>query len=284
MARRVRALLDGHSPASAALAPAEEVAVERPGWEQLDESDWDRSGSPQPAPESDWSGPARHAVLPGRGGLVGWLQRRGVRIDPGHRGGLAMGVAALIAALVVGWWVLSSRPHAVAVSGSAPSVAPRVTGAAPSSTASSRLVVDVVGKVHHPGVYRLPDGARVDDALHAAGGALPGVDLSSLNLARELSDGEQIAVGVPGAGPPAPAAGAPAAGAGPSAASTSSPIDLNTATLAQLDTLPGVGPVLAQRILDWRTAHGRFDTVDQLRDVTGIGDSRYADLKPLVTV
>lgn len=145
-------------------------------------------------------------------------------------------------------------------------------------------MVDVVGKVRRPGVFRLPDGARVDDALHAAGGALPGVDLSSLNLARKLGDGEQIAVGVPGAGPPAPAAGAPAAGAGPSGASTSSPIDLNTATLEQLDTLPGVGPVLAQRILDWRTAHGRFDTVDQLRDVTGIGDSRYADLKPLVTV
>ena len=198
-----------------------------------------------------------------------------------------MGVAALIAAVVAGWWVLSSRPHAVAVSSSAPSAAPTASSSgARSATPSSRLVVDVVGKVHHPGVYQLPDGARVDDALHAAGGALPGVDLSPLNLARKLSDGEQIAVGVPGAGPApgAPAAGAPAAGTGPAAASTSSPVDLNTATLAQLDTLPGVGPVLAQRIVDWRTAHGRFDSVDQLRDVTGIGDSRFADLKPLVTV
>jgi competence protein ComEA len=216
------------------------------------------------------------------GRLPGWLQRRGIRIDPGRRGGLAMGVAALIAAVVAGWWVLSSRPHAVAVSSSAPSAAPTASSSgARSATPSSRLVVDVVGKVHHPGVYQLPDGARVDDALHAAGGALPGVDLSPLNLARKLGDGEQIAVGVPGA---VPAAGAPAAGTGPPAASTSSPIDLNTATLAQLDTLPGVGPVLAQRIVDWRTAHGRFDSVDQLRDVTGIGDSRFADLKPLVTV
>jgi competence protein ComEA len=142
-----------------------------------------------------------------------------------------------------------------------------------------RVVVDVVGKVRRPGVYRLPDGSRVDDALEAAGGALPGVDLSRLNLARKLADGEQVAVGVAGA---AEAAGPPRTGAVSGAAS--GPIDLNTATVQQLDTLPGVGPVLAQRIVDWRTQHGRFDSVDQLQEVTGIGPSRLADIRSLVTV
>jgi competence protein ComEA len=102
-----------------------------------------------------------------------------------------------------------------------------------------------------------------------------------LNLARKLTDGELVAVGVPGApagGGEAPTGGDPAAGG------AAGPVDLNTATLAQLDTLPGVGPVLAQRILDWRTAHGQFASVDQLGDVPGIGESRMAQLRDLVTV
>jgi competence protein ComEA len=137
-----------------------------------------------------------------------------------------------------------------------------------------------VGKVHHPGVVRLASGSRVEDALRDAGGALPGVDLSSLNLARKVTDGEQIAVGVTGVlADSAPPGGSDSASGAPSAA-----IDLNAASVAQLDTLPGVGPVLAQRIVDWRTAHGRFDSVDQLREVSGIGPSRFDDLKALVTV
>ena len=143
------------------------------------------------------------------------------------------------------------------------------------------MVVDVVGKVRHPGVYRLRGGARVGDALRAAGGPLPAVDLSSLNRARKLSDGEQIAVGVTGA----PAAGpSMPAGAAPGSASGSAPVDLNTASLEQLDGLPGVGPVLAQRIVDWRTAHGQFASVDQLREVSGIGPSKFDDIRGLVTV
>jgi competence protein ComEA len=224
--------------------------------------------------------PARRALDSAGGRLSGWLHRHGLRVDPGHRGGAAMGVAAVVAGLVACWWVFSSRPHAVAVSGGS---APTVAAASPAprpSTGPPSLVVDVVGRVGHPGVYHLRDGARVDDALRAAGGALPGVDVSPLNLARKLTDGEQVAVGVAGAGPPP---GAPPTAAG-SAGSVSALIDLNTASVAQLDTLPGVGPVLAQRIVDWRSAHGRFDSVDQLRDVTGIGESRFADVKALVTV
>jgi competence protein ComEA len=210
-------------------------------------------------------------------GLAGWLERRGIGAQAGGRSAVAIGVAAL-AAVLAGWWLLAGRPHA-----SAEPSSPALSLAAPATSASShaavRVVVDVVGKVRRPGVYRLPDGSRVDDALTAAGGALPGVDLSQLNLASKLTDGEQIAVGMPGA---ASAVGVPGTGAASGAAAA--PVDLNTATVQQLDTLPGVGPVLAQRIVDWRTQHGRFDSVDQLQEVNGIGPSRLADMRPLVTV
>jgi competence protein ComEA len=219
--------------------------------------------------------PGQHALL--SQGLGGWLERRGVRMEAGRRSMVAVGVVAL-AAIVAGWWLLAGRPHASTVPRS-----PALSLAVPATSASPhpavRVVVDVVGKVRRPGVYRLPNGSRVDDALAAAGGALPGVDLSRLNLARKLADGEQVAVGVSGA---AAAAGPPGTGAASGAAS--GPIDLNTATVQQLDTLPGVGPVLAQRIVDWRTEHGRFDSVDQLQEVSGIGPSRLADIRSLVTV
>ncbi len=155
------------------------------------------------------------------------------------------------------------------------------------------LVVSVAGRVAHPGVVRVPDGARVIDVLAAAGGAQPGVDLAGLNLARRVVDGEQIAVGVP----PAPdaaaqplsagAVGAGSAGAAGTGAGASGPaakVDLNTATVAQLDTLPGVGPVTAQHIVDWRTRNGRFVRVDQLREIDGIGERRFQQLRDLVTI
>jgi competence protein ComEA len=137
----------------------------------------------------------------------------------------------------------------------------------------------VTGRVRSPGIHRLPAGARVADALRAAGGVRPGTDIRALNRARLLNDGEQIVVG-----PPAPGAAAgPGTGGvagGPDAAT--GPLSLTTATAGQLDSLPGVGPVLARHIVEYREQHGGFTTVDQLRDIAGIGDRRFADLRPLV--
>ncbi len=151
------------------------------------------------------------------------------------------------------------------------------------------LVVDVVGKVRRPGIQRLPAGSRVTDALEAAGGVVNGTDLRGLNRARLLTDGEQIAVGTVGAGAGAGALGG-AAGSGGSGSSgsgasglASGPVSLNSATEQQLDALPGVGPVLARRIIEFRTRHGGFTSVDQLRQVAGIGERRLADLRSLVT-
>ncbi|GGT08167.1 hypothetical protein GCM10010254_30750 [Streptomyces chromofuscus] len=162
---------------------------------------------------------------------------------------------------------------------------PPVSGAAaPPIGAAARtpvaeIVVDVSGKVREPGVHRLPAGSRVADALKAAGGVRPGTDIDGLNRARFLVDGEQVVVGGPApAAVPAPAGGVPAGGAaGPTA-----PVSLSTATVEQLDTLPGVGPVLAQHIIDYRTRHGGFRSVDELREVNGIGERRFADLRNLV--
>jgi competence protein ComEA len=162
-------------------------------------------------------------------------------------------------------------------SGSAPAIGAVVAGG--SGTGSQFVVVDVAGKVRRPGVVRLPTGSRVVDALRRAGGARRGVDLAGLNLARVLVDGEQILVGVrqaPGV----------AAAAAPSAAATSAGqlVNINTATLDGLEALPGVGPVTAQKILDWRTAHGAFSSVDELLEVDGIGEKTLADLAPYVTL
>lgn len=158
------------------------------------------------------------------------------------------------------------------------------------------MVVDVAGKVRRPGVYTLPAGARVYEALRAAGGVRGHAGTPALNLAAPLQDGEQILVGRP---PAAGSAATTVAGTGGSVTGSApgslagsvsgssvpgAPIDLNTATLEQLEALPGVGPVLGQNILDWRAAHQQFTSVDQLRDVSGIGDVRLAQLSPLVTV
>ena len=223
----------------------------------------------------------------------------GARVNPGRRGVLAMALVTALTVLVAGGWVLAARPHPMLASatpdppaGSAePSLAPGgslkspragSSGGGPAGTGqsgSTLLVVDVAGKVRKPGVYRLPAGARVDDAVRAAGGFLSGVDPVTVNLARKLVDGEQVLVGVVGT-----ATSAGPTGEGATGGASTGLLDLNSATLAQLDALPGVGPVLAQHILDWRTQHGRFDSVDQLNGVSGIGDSKFADLKPLVTV
>jgi competence protein ComEA len=140
----------------------------------------------------------------------------------------------------------------------------------------TELVVAVSGMVNEPGLVRLPVGSRVADAIEAAGGALPEADLDHLNLARKLADGELIAVGLPGA------AGDPGAGEVPGGVPAK--INLNTASQAELETLPGIGPALAQRIIDYRTAQGQFRSVEELRQVSGIGEVRFAELRDLVTV
>ncbi|PSL00965.1 competence protein ComEA [Murinocardiopsis flavida] len=207
--------------------------------------------------------------------------------------GALLGVC-VIAALATGWFLLQSRPEPHAApeprAGSAP---PPVPGASPSGPPqqrpSGKVVVHVGGDVESPGIVTLPAGSRVSDAIKAAGGLLPDADPGLLNLARPVVDGEQILVGAtpspaPGA-PGAPGGAAPAPSGAPVPGAAPSPlIDLNTATLEQLDTLPGVGPVLAERILDFRTENGGFRSIEQLQDVSGIGEKRFADLRDLVSV
>ena len=201
---------------------------------------------------------------------------RDAALAPGRRGVWALAAVAVLVALVAGVAAWQARPDAEPVD-----TATIVDAASPSASVPATPAVAVVavsGRVRRPGLVRLPPGARVADALDAAGGALPGTDLSALNLARKVLDGELIAVGVPG--PPAASSGsgpAPVGGA-------DAPLDLNTATVDQFDALPGVGPVLAERIVAYRTEHGGFRSVDQLREVEGIGDSRFEKLRSLVRV
>ncbi|GGQ63722.1 hypothetical protein GCM10010280_07460 [Streptomyces pilosus] len=162
---------------------------------------------------------------------------------------------------------------------------PPARAAAPAGSggpAAAEIVVDVGGKVREPGIHRLPAGSRVEDALRAAGGVRPGTRTDALNRARFLVDGEQLVVGAPAP----PGAGAAAPGSAPGAATAAggpvAPVSLGTATLDQLDSLPGVGPVLAQHIIDYRTQNGGFRSVDELREVNGIGERRFADLRDLV--
>jgi competence protein ComEA len=153
--------------------------------------------------------------------------------------------------------------------------------AAPTETATAAptaVVVDVVGAVRRPGLYRLAQGARIADAVARAGGATAKADLALINLAAPLADGEQVIVPRRGA----PALGAPAGAGSAAGTSASGPVHLSTATLEQLDSLPGIGPVTAQKILDYRQKHGAFTSVDELDAVSGIGPARLDQLKDLV--
>ena len=144
------------------------------------------------------------------------------------------------------------------------------------TTVEARLVVDVVGAVRRPGLYRLPQGTRVADALARAGGLTPKADRTLVNLAAPLADGEQVIV-------PARVSGVGAGVSGGSgSAAPAGPVHLNVATLEQLDALPGVGPVTAQKILDYRQKHGAFGSVDELDAIPGIGPARLDQLRDLV--
>jgi competence protein ComEA len=256
-------------------------------------------GDDAPSAPAEWttppsSDPGRHVVRSSR------LVSQRLTLSAHHVAVICL--AAVVMIVLAAWWVLRSAPHvqpvqlssertlpssAPAVAGPSTAGAPSVTtpsGGAPAPTTSTAasVVVDVAGKVRSPGIVRLPAGSRVVDALKAAGGARSGVGTRSLNLARPLVDGEQIVVGLH---VPALSAGQ---GAGdtlaPSTSASIAPVDLNTATAEQLDTLPGIGPVTAQAILTWRTENGSFSSVDELLEVSGIGDATLADIAPYVYV
>ena len=207
---------------------------------------------------------------------------------------LATAGLALIALAAGAWWVrlsVSGPPGAGAQSTGSPTTQFRDQASssppAVATTAAVVFVVDVVGAVRHPGVVSLPASARVIDALTAAGGALANAELDRINLAAHLVDGMRIAVPRRGA-PSDPAAptgdsGAITGGAG-EAPSASAPLDLNAATQAQLEALPGIGPSLAQAIIQERDREGGFKTIEDLRRVRGIGDVRFAQLRELVRV
>lgn len=295
---RTRSTTD-HADAVARRLEQLRAELDPPGEEDEGEEDW------QPP---WWDGPRATDTteldplvpVPGR-----HASRRQVVISPDAvlpeplRGRVSLGPWHLVVVslvLVVGlavacWWMIRADPEVVPAARAAPSASPLVplpTGSAaggsvaavPSGGASAGTVtVDVEGKVPKPGIVVLPVGSRVVDAIEAAGGA-PHKHLAGLNLAALLSDGQQIVVGAAngGAGVAAPGPGGPAAGA-PGAG-----VSLNAASMEELETLPGVGPVTAQAIIDWRTTNGAFTSVDELLEVDGIGPKTFDSLEPLVTL
>ncbi|MGW1257051.1 helix-hairpin-helix domain-containing protein [Streptomyces sp. NPDC002513] len=250
-------------------------------------------GPARPATGTVWRerfGPALRERMPL------WLQSRcGLE----RRSVAALGVLLVVAVVFAAQHFWSGRPQQVrapevvraAANGAPdapgarrpaePTASPGARPAGGIGPAGATVVVDVAGKVRTPGLLRLPAGSRVADALRAAGGARPGTDTDGLNRARLLADGEQIVVGGP-APAPGPDSAAGATGRSTGGTAPAGPVSLSTATVDQLDTLPGVGPVLAQHIIDYRSQHGGFRSVDELRDVNGIGQRRFADLRKLV--
>ncbi len=227
-----------------------------------------------------------------------------VPVSPGR---LAVGGGGAVLLAVAAVWLLrpptpaieSTLPRASAVQAARTDAEGRSSAAATSTSAvSSAVVVDAAGAVRRPGLYRLRSGARVDDLVRAAGGLAAGADRSRLNLAETLADGQRVYV--PKVGEVAPLPVGPTGGSGggdgqstastgpsasgPSSAPSAEPVDLNTATADQLDTLPGVGPATAAAILAYRTDHGPFHSVDELLDVPGIGEAKLAALRPKVRV
>lgn len=211
--------------------------------------------------------------------------------------GVALVVAVAVAVLAGRYYLArgEAAPEPVAVeepvaaqeSGETPFAAdptPSDTGAT-ADTTPQEVTVHVVGQVRRPGVVSLPAGSRVTEALEEVGGETSGADLTGVNLARPLVDGEQVVVPEPGESPaPAGPTGGGADRGSPGPAGGDTPVNLNTADLTTLETLPGVGPVLAQRILDWRTEHGGFTAVEELGEVSGVGEKTYAQLADKVAV
>ena len=234
------------------------------------------------------------------GGAGGWIAK--VRADPGRAGAVALAAIAAIAVLVAIFTLMRDQPAPVRSAKLPPveAVSSSTRGPSPGATAKpdQPVVVSVVGLVHTPGLVTLAPGARIADALKAAGGTTDGADTVGLNMARQVDDGEQIVVGIaPVKGQPpvlgssvtsgTAAPGPPGTGSHPGRPDKPgrpAAVNLNTATVQQLDALPGVGPVTAAAIVAWRDANGKFTSVDQLAEVDGIGPGRLEKLRPLVRV
>jgi competence protein ComEA len=228
-------------------------------------------------------------------GTAGWVAA--IRADPGRAGVISLAVVGVIAVLVTVFTLVRDKTPPVASAKLPPvemvSSASPTPGPAPPNAAGP-VVVSAVGLVHKPGLVTLAPGARIAHALTAAGGALDGADLIGLNMARRVTDGEQIIVGI-AATPEQPAAMGSSINSAPAtAAQADSPrtggkpsapdglANLNAATVEELDALPGIGPVTAAAIIAWRDANGRFTSVDQLGDVDGIGPAPLEKLRDLV--
>lgn len=269
-------------------APQRDVLEARGGPGPSVEPEDETEDEPAPVPR-----PGRHAARRlGRSvsGVVPETMRGRVALGPPQLALVAVLVAVGLA--LTTWWVVRGDPRQVAapvaaqpvpgLATPAPGSVP-VPGAAPATgtaaAAGEKVTVDVAGKVRRPGIVVLDAGSRVVDAIEAAGGARPRVDLTGLNLARLLVDGEQVLVGLAA---PAGVAGAGVAGSAPPAAGAL--VNLNTATTVELESLPEVGPVTAAAILAWREEHGGFTAVEELLEVDGIGDATLATIAPHVTV
>lgn len=189
-----------------------------------------------------------------------------LNINPEQKRGLVILLTLTVG--LGGFYFLNSRPQAE------PIVIQEIPTAATESV-TTLLIINVAGKVKNPGVYQLPPGSRVVDALEAAGQQLKGVDISDINLARVLVDGEQILIGSNRTVSSKVAA---------KKITKDNPLDINRATIAQLDTLPGIGPVTAQRIIDYRTKAGRINAVDELKKISGLGGVKFEEIKALLRV
>lgn len=279
---RLRALLEDRT-APGWVPEDDEQTTERPS-ESADAVRWASPGASPAYRPDDEEAPEAPGLPPG----IGRHRAPGhtPRWDPGPSGARSLWLAGLVVALALVGWTWLDRPQVEPAPMDPPgrtldvgSEAPTPVGEAAGRSAA--VVVSVVGPVARPGLVTLPAGARVADAVEAAGGLLPEADPASLNLAAPLTDGEQIAVALPGGAAAPDGAGTEAAGAPVVAPAR---LHLNTATAADLDGLPGIGPVLAQRIVDHRSRHGPFTAVDELDDVPGIGPATAAELAELVAV
>lgn len=292
--RRLRAVVQHWSPPLTHGARTQHLSHGVTGLEERDE--WADEGSPGRVSMGPWSRPALRGLgllLAVIGVVVGYLvwqsQPRGIVEPPAPSAGMSGlqesgGAGELSAGLthLAPQVLATGAPLAGEAASEAAGEAAREAAGVAAGEEAGELVVHVTGLVARPGLVRLPAGSRVADAIAEAGGVTRRRAEGSVNLARIVVDGEQIVVGDASAS--APGGPAVASGGAPGGAPGASPVDLNTATVEQLDALPGVGPVLAGRILQWRTTNGPFRSVDELGEVSGIGDTILGQLRPLVRV